>query len=68
VHWDKIVAFAAMPDRTGSDQVKKNLPLRPTQVEIAEAFADLLKQVELAHCEPNRGYIEALGLKVPEKK
>ncbi|SDR67812.1 cellulase family glycosylhydrolase [Opitutus sp. GAS368] len=68
VHWDRIVAFAALPDRTGSDQVKKNLPLRPPQTEIEEAFADLLKQIELARCEPNRGYIEALGLKVPEKK
>ena len=66
VHWDKIVAFAALPGFTGSDQVKKNLPLRPSQVEIEEAFADLLKQIELARCEPNRGYIEALGLKVPE--
>jgi hypothetical protein len=68
VHWDRIVAFAAQPDRTGSDQVKKNLPFRPGQAEIEEAFADLLRQVEFARCEPNRGYIEALGLKLPEKK
>lgn len=66
VHWAKIVAFAAQPDRTGTDQVKKNLPLRPAQMEIEESFADLLRQIELARCEPNRGYIGALGLKVPE--
>jgi hypothetical protein len=67
VHWDRIVALAAQPDRTGSDQVKKNLPFRPGQAEIEEAFADLLRQIEFARCEPNRGYIEALGLKLPGK-
>ena len=65
-HWDKIVAFAKQPAGTGSDQVKANLAFRPTQAEIEESFADLLQQIELAHCTPNRGYIEALGLSVPK--
>lgn len=65
VHWDRIVAYGKLDDRTGSDAVKARLAIRPTQTEIEECFADLLKQIELARCEPNRGYIEALGLKVP---
>lgn len=67
VHWAKIVAFASQPAGTGSDQVKANLPLRPSAKEIEECFADLLRQIEFAHCEPNRGYIEALGLHVPAR-
>jgi len=34
----------------------------------AFCFADLLQQIALARCTPNRGYIEALGLSVPETK
>jgi len=65
VHWDRIVAYGKLDDRTGSDGVKARLAIRPTQAEIEECFADLLKQIEFAHCVPNRGYIEALGLKAP---
>jgi hypothetical protein len=65
-HWDKIVAFAKQSAATGSDQVKANLAFRPTRTEIEECFADLLQQIELAHCTLNRGYIEALGLNVPK--
>jgi endoglucanase len=67
VNWDKIVAFAKQPTGTGSDQVKANLKVRPTQEEIEAAFADLLEKIQLTHCEANRGYIEALGLTVPAK-
>ncbi|HKB90655.1 MAG TPA: cellulase family glycosylhydrolase, partial [Opitutaceae bacterium] len=66
VHWDEIVAFAKLPQGTGADQVKANLLVRPSQADIKESFADLLRQIELTHCIPNRGYIEALGLKVPK--
>ena len=65
-NWDKIVAFAKQPAGTGSDQVKANLAVRPSPDEIAACFADLLRQIELAQCTPNRGYIEALGLSVPK--
>lgn len=65
VHWDKIVVFAKQPAGTGSDQVKANLAVRPSPAEIEECFADLLEQIELAHCTPNRGYLEALGLSAP---
>jgi endoglucanase len=65
VNWDKIVKFAQQPTGTGSDRVKANLPLRPTAEEIAACFAELLDHIQFAHCEPNRGYIEALGLTVP---
>ena len=66
VNWDKVVAFAKQPAGTGSDQVKANLAVRPTAAEIEACFADLLQQIDLAHCTPNRGYIEALGLSVPK--
>jgi endoglucanase len=66
VHWDAIVAFASLPTGTDSKQIKANLALRPSQAEIEETFADLLLQIELAHCHPNPGYIEALGLTVPK--
>jgi hypothetical protein len=65
VNWDKVVAFARQPAGTGSDQVKANLRLRPSPAEIEACFADFLQQIEFAKCEPNRGYIEALGLTVP---
>jgi endoglucanase len=65
-HWDKIVAFAKQPPGTSGDHLKASLALRPTPAEIEESFAGLLQQIELAHCVPNRGYIEALGLSVPK--
>jgi hypothetical protein len=65
VHWDKIVAFAQLVSGTDSDRVKASLAARPTPAEIEASFADLLQQIELSRCQPNRGYIEALGLKVP---
>ena len=64
MHWEKIITFAKQPAGTGSDQVKANLLVRPSPAEIEECFADLLQQIELAHCTPNAGYIEALGLSV----
>jgi endoglucanase len=64
-NWDKIVTFARQPAGTGSDQVKANLPLRPTPEEVAACFAELLEHIQFAHCQPNQGYIEALGLTVP---
>jgi hypothetical protein len=66
VHWDEILAYARRPQGTGSDEVKANLAVRPPAEHIAECFADLLEQMQLARCEPNRGYIEALGLTVPK--
>jgi hypothetical protein len=66
VHWDKVVAFAKQSAGTGSDQVKASLAVRPSPEEIEACFADLLEKIELARCEPNRGYLEALGLRVPK--
>ncbi len=68
VHWDKITNFAKQPGGTGSDQVKANLLVRPTPQEIEECFKDLLEKIQLSQCEPNKGYIEALGLTVPGKE
>ncbi|MDB6116145.1 MAG: hypothetical protein JWQ62_3090, partial [Lacunisphaera sp.] len=60
------VAFAKLSPGTGTDQVKANLATRPSPAVIEECFADLLRQIEFSHATPNRGYIEALGLSVPQ--
>lgn len=67
-HWDRIVAYAAASLRgTGSDAVKAALAHRPTPAEIEECFADLLAKIELRHGEINPGYLQALGLKIPNR-
>ncbi|MDB6165934.1 MAG: glycoside hydrolase family 5 [Lacunisphaera sp.] len=65
-HWAEIVAFAKLSPGTGTDQVKANLATRPSPAVIEECFTDLLRQIEFSHATPNRGYIEALGLSVPQ--
>ncbi|HEY9721466.1 MAG TPA: hypothetical protein V6D47_05605, partial [Oscillatoriaceae cyanobacterium] len=68
VNWEKVVTYAKQPRGTGSDEIKAALVSRPTQEEIEACFADLLQRIQLAQCEPNRRYIEALGLTVPAQK
>jgi aryl-phospho-beta-D-glucosidase BglC (GH1 family) len=64
-NWDEIVAFAKTSGRSG--EAEKQIAARPLQEHIKEAMHDLLENVRLEHCQINPGYIEALGLKVPEK-
>lgn len=63
IHWEKIQAYAQA--RRGTANVEKDQSQRPTPAEIEACFAELLRNLDLSRCEPNRGYIEALGLRVP---
>ncbi|HKK45603.1 MAG TPA: glycoside hydrolase family 5 protein [Balneolaceae bacterium] len=58
--WDKIVDFA---HQWGSD-FKTLRKHRPSLEESQKILNQLLKNVQFAHCEPNPGYIKALGLKL----
>lgn len=63
VHWEKIQAYARA--RRGTDHVEDDQAHRPSAAEIEACFAELLRNIDLSRCEANRGYIEALGLRVP---
>lgn len=62
-HWDEIVAYAKQ--RRGTGNAEKQLALRPSPEIAAAAFKELLENVRVERCRVNRGYLEALGLKVP---
>jgi endoglucanase len=59
--WNQIVAFAKLP--RGLGQVEERLKVRPAQNVIDRAFADLLEDIKLQHCQTNLGYLKALGMK-----
>jgi endoglucanase len=61
--WPAILAFAAQPDGVGLTQ--QRLKLRPPQPVIDRAFADLLTNIQLAHCTLNLGYVRALLPQTP---
>ncbi len=65
-HWDEIVAYAKQ--RRGTGNAEKQLAARPSPEIAAAALKELLENVRLEHCRVNRGYIEALGLKVPQTR
>jgi len=56
--WDAIVAYTKLP--AGVAQHATNLKERPEQAVIDRAFADLLQNIQLAHCTTNMGYLRAL--------
>lgn len=60
--WDAIVAFANNP-RTSLKDIRTIRP--PSQV-INAALDDLLANIRFENTTPNAGYIEALGLQIPE--
>lgn len=62
-HWNEIVAYAKQ--RRGTGNAEKQLAARPSPEVAAAALKELLTNVRLEHCRVNRGYLEALGLKVP---
>jgi aryl-phospho-beta-D-glucosidase BglC (GH1 family) len=64
-NWDEIVAYAKASGRSGD--AEKQIAARPSQDHIQAAMRDLLENVRLEHCRVNQAYIEALGLKAPEK-
>ena len=59
-NWDKIVAFAQMPNGTG--EAEKRIAARPSLDESREALDDLLRNVRFSRCRINGGYLQALGL------
>jgi len=63
-HWDEIVAFAKMQQYTGN--AEKLIAARPSLNDSREALSDLLQKVRFENCYSNPGYINALGMKVPE--
>lgn len=63
--WDEVLALAKMPSGTGS--AERRIAARPT-VERSRAIAQsLVESVVLKNCRVNSGYVQALGLKSPEK-
>jgi len=56
--WDAIAAYTKLP--AGVAQHTTNLKERPDQAVIDRAFADLLNNIQLAHCTTNMGYLRGL--------
>jgi len=63
VHWDEIVAYAALPGGIGAAEEK--MKKRPPMEHSRAAMADLLEKIKLANCRVNEGYLRALGMRVP---
>src|SRR5450755_507035 len=63
MHWDEIVAYAALPGGMGAaeDKMKK----RPPADRSRAALADLLNKIKFDSCRVNPGYLEALGMHAP---
>lgn len=59
--WPAIIAFADAP-RDTFDEIKK---ARPAPAIATHALAELLENIQTAHCRVNAGYLKALGLKAP---
>ena len=64
-HWDTIVAFAKLPQTTGNSE--NLIAARPSIEDSKQILDDLLQKVSLAQCRTNAGYIQALGMKVPQQ-
>jgi hypothetical protein len=60
LHWDAIIAFAALPPGTGN--AEKRTAARPSVEEAQRTFDDLLERIQFAKTRRNDGYIRALGL------
>lgn len=63
--WDQVVALSAMTPGTGN--AEKRIAARPSLEDSRAALRELLENVRFENCSVNRGYIEALGLKVPKR-
>lgn len=60
--WDAVVTFANSP-RTSLKDIRAH---RPTRHVIDAALGDLLVNIRFENSVPNAGYIQALGLELPE--
>jgi endoglucanase len=63
VHWDEIVAYAALPGGMGAAEEK--MKKRPPAEHSRAALADLLEKIKLEKCRVNEGYLKALGMRNP---
>jgi len=59
-----VTKFAQLPQRTGN--AEKLIAARPSLEDSRAAFNDLLQKIQFKNCNPNPGYIKALGMKAPE--
>jgi len=64
-HWDAITTYAAHGWVTDKDHAQ--LRERPSDADIHAAFDGLLQTIQFPQDHPNSGYLNALGLRVPEK-
>jgi endoglucanase len=64
LHWEAVTKFAQLPQRTGN--AEKLIAARPSLEDSRAAFNDLLQKIQFKNCNPNPGYIKALGMKAPE--
>lgn len=66
VGWDAILAFAKLPQNVGNSE--KLIAARPSIEDSNKSLNDMLQKIRFNECRPNRGYIEALGMKMPGAK
>jgi aryl-phospho-beta-D-glucosidase BglC (GH1 family) len=64
-YWDEVMAYAKMPGSLG--ETEKRVAARPSLDHSRAALAGLLEAIKFRHCTANAGYLQALGLKVPER-
>ena len=64
-HWDTIVAFAKLPQVTSNSE--KLVAARPSIEDSTQALQELLQNVSFSQCRTNAGYVQALGMKVPQQ-
>ncbi|MFA6247546.1 MAG: glycoside hydrolase family 5 protein, partial [Mucilaginibacter sp.] len=62
--YDEIIAYTEKP-RGSFEEIRKAAPA--DREKIRKALWGFLENSKFANCIPNKGYIEALGLKVPTK-
>ena len=58
VHWDEIVAYAAVGGGTGD--AEKRIAARPSLADSRAALQDLLIKIRFENCRVNTGYLQAL--------
>jgi hypothetical protein len=62
VHWDEVVALAALAQGTGN--AERRIAARPSLEDSRAALRGLLENVRFEKCRVNEGYLRALGMKV----
>jgi endoglucanase len=63
-HWDEIVKFSQM--KSGTGQPKERIAARPSVEDSRAALQSILENIRFTNCQPNLGYIRALGLTPPK--